>query len=149
MHNPVDHLYPHAVDTSTKLWHISDPGLPFPEALLPLFPKRPCSPMESSNSLLITDSTILLGMVSLASLQFPGYPLETLQGMGVMLAISQASVTEGVWSGSLRALVSSSAISHFSSLRAPRWMPSSLGILWTQLLCLVWCFLYIYLKFII
>lgn len=50
-------------------------------------------------------------------------PSRNFLATGVMLAVSQASITDGVWSSS-HALVSSSAISHMSSLRAPRRMPS-------------------------
>lgn len=50
-------------------------------------------------------------------------PSRNFVATGVMLAVSQASITEDVWS-SLHALVSSSAISHMSSLRAPRRTPS-------------------------
>lgn len=77
MHNAVDHFYLRAVDTSTKLWHISEPRLPFPQALLPVLPKRLYSLREQENSLIITDCPTSPGAVSLASLQLTGYPLET------------------------------------------------------------------------
>lgn len=77
-HNAVDHFYLRAVDTSTKLWHISEPRLPFSQVLLPLLPKRLGSLPEQENSLMVTDSPISPRAVSLASLQLSGYLLETL-----------------------------------------------------------------------
>lgn len=78
------------IHTSTKL------RLPFLETFLLLFPKSPHSFTKGGNSLLIADSTIFPGIVILVTLQFPRYLLKTLQCKGVMLAISQASVTEDV-----------------------------------------------------
>lgn len=78
MHNAMDHFYLSAVDTSTKLEHIIEPTLPFAQGLLPLLTKRLCSLLEDENSLLIPDSPLSPGVVSPASLRFPGYPPETL-----------------------------------------------------------------------